>query len=101
MSHNFSLLTRINYQNGEEELDTGETSPLRHAAPLFGSAHLLFKKGKLKIDFYSIYNGKFSFNNLATSAIINPPILLSRARQTKLFLFRIINSSGYVITQPT
>ena len=43
----------------------------------------------------------FSFNNLATSAIINPPILLSIALQTNLFLFNIWNESGYVITHPT
>ena len=43
----------------------------------------------------------FSFSNLATSAIINPPILLSIALQTNLFLFNIWNESGYVITHPT
>jgi hemoglobin/transferrin/lactoferrin receptor protein len=67
LPHNFSLLTRINYQNGEEELDNGDTSPMRHAAPLFGSAYLIYKNSKLKIDFYTIYNGEISFNNLALS----------------------------------
>jgi type I restriction enzyme R subunit len=43
----------------------------------------------------------FSFNKRATSAIIKPPILLSIALQTNLLPFKIINSSGYVITQPT
>ena len=43
----------------------------------------------------------FSFKSLATSAIIKPPILLSIALQTNLFLLRIWNESGYVITHPT
>jgi len=67
LPNNFSFLTRINYQKGEEELDNGDTSPLRHAAPLFGSAHLLYKNGKLRVDLYSTYNGEISFNNLAVT----------------------------------
>jgi len=67
LPNNFSFLSRINYQKGEEELENGETTPLRHAAPLFGSAHLLYKNGKLRVDLYSTYNGEISFANLAVT----------------------------------
>jgi hemoglobin/transferrin/lactoferrin receptor protein len=61
----FSLTSNINYQAGEEELDDESTAPLRHAAPLFGSTHILWTRGKLKADLYSFYNGRIAFKNLA------------------------------------
>lgn len=61
----FSLTSNINYQAGEEELDDESTTPLRHAAPLFGSTHILWTRGKLKADLYSFYNGRIAFKNLA------------------------------------
>jgi outer membrane receptor protein involved in Fe transport len=67
LPNNFSVLTRVNYQKGEEELDSGETSPLRHAAPLFASARLFYKNGKFRFDLYSLYNAEISNNNLALS----------------------------------
>jgi hemoglobin/transferrin/lactoferrin receptor protein len=60
----FSLLSRFNYQKGEEELDDGTTSPLRHAAPWFGMTHLTFSSQKLMLDLYAIYNGEVSYENL-------------------------------------
>jgi len=60
----FGFTSQFNYQKGEEELDDGTTSPLRHAAPWFGVSHLTFTKGKLELDFYSIYNGEISYKNL-------------------------------------
>ena len=56
----FGLLSHINYQKGEEELDDGSTSPLRHAAPWFGITHILYSAHKMKIDLYSVYNGEVS-----------------------------------------
>jgi hemoglobin/transferrin/lactoferrin receptor protein len=60
----FGFSTQINYQKGEEELDDGTTSPLRHAAPWFGMTSLTYSADKLKIDFYATYNGEVSFENL-------------------------------------
>lgn len=65
MPAGFGFATRFNYQKGEEELDDGTTSPLRHAGPWFGSTHLTFSAQKLKLDFYAIYNGEISYDNLA------------------------------------
>ncbi|GJQ63736.1 MAG: hypothetical protein SCALA702_27890 [Melioribacteraceae bacterium] len=60
----FGLSTKFNYQKGEEELDDGSTSPLRHAAPWFGATHLTYKLQKLNIDLYALYNGEVSFEDL-------------------------------------
>lgn len=60
----FTLSSDINFQEGEEELDNGEKSPLRHAAPLFGSTRLHFKYDDLQLEFYSVYQGERSFNEL-------------------------------------
>ncbi|MEI6456383.1 MAG: TonB-dependent receptor [bacterium] len=61
----FGFATQFNYQKGEEELADGTTSPLRHAAPMFGIAHITFNANKLELDFYAMYNGEISYKNLA------------------------------------
>lgn len=60
----FGLTSQFNYQKGEEELDDGTKSPLRHAAPWFGISHLTFGINKLELDFYAVYNGEISYKNL-------------------------------------
>jgi iron complex outermembrane recepter protein len=62
---NLSLTSRISFQIGEEELDNGENSPLRHAAPMFGTTHLVYKHINIKADLYLNYNGEISYNNLS------------------------------------
>lgn len=59
--------SRFNYQKGEEELDNGDTAPLRHAAPWFGVTHITYKYRRLKADLYAIYNGEVAFEDLAPS----------------------------------
>lgn len=61
----FALSSRFNYQQGEEELDDGTTSPLRHAAPWFGVSNLTYTAQKLKLDLYASYTGEVSYENLA------------------------------------
>jgi hemoglobin/transferrin/lactoferrin receptor protein len=61
----FVLSSKINYQYGEEELDSGEKSKLRHAAPLFGTVHLKYKSSDFISDLYMIYNGEIDYNDLA------------------------------------
>lgn len=60
----FGVISHFNYQKGEEELDDGSVAPLRHAAPWFGISHLTFAVQKLKLDFYAVYNGEISFEDL-------------------------------------
>lgn len=61
----FAVLSRFNYQHGEEELDDGSTAPLRHAAPWFGDTHLTYTRSRLKADLYGVYNGEIVYKDLA------------------------------------
>ena len=61
----FGLNAVYNYQKGVEELDDGTTSASRHAAPMFGAAHLTFKHKGLLLDLYTLFSGGVSFENLA------------------------------------
>ncbi|MBL7792072.1 MAG: TonB-dependent receptor, partial [Saprospiraceae bacterium] len=61
----FGFSTQFNYQKGEEELDNGETSPSRHAAPWFGISRITYKASKLNLQFYAAYSGEVSYENLS------------------------------------
>ncbi|RKS55493.1 hemoglobin/transferrin/lactoferrin receptor protein [Gillisia mitskevichiae] len=61
------LKSQITITKGKEEQDNGEKAPLRHAAPLYGNTHLVYNKGKFKLDLFSEYNGKLDFDELAPS----------------------------------
>jgi len=60
----FTVLSDLNYQHGEEELDDGTISPSRHAAPLFGISRLRYQSGDLSLEFYAVYQGEKSFDQL-------------------------------------
>ncbi len=66
-SPSLRLLSQITLTRGKEELDNGSTAPLRHAAPLFGNIHLVWKVSKVKLDLYGQYNGQFDHEDLAPS----------------------------------
>lgn len=53
-----------NYQKGEEELEDGTRSPSRHAAPMFGAAHLTFKYQGFLMDVYTLFSGGVKFENM-------------------------------------
>lgn len=60
----FSFSTDLNYQFGEEELDDGSTSPMRHAPPFFGVSRLNYKANKLHLQLYSMYMAERKFEDL-------------------------------------
>jgi hemoglobin/transferrin/lactoferrin receptor protein len=60
----FGLNGVYNYQKGMEELDNGITSASRHAAPMFGAFHITYRYDKLFMDFYTMFSGGVSFENL-------------------------------------
>jgi hemoglobin/transferrin/lactoferrin receptor protein len=60
----FGISSRYNYQQGEEELDDGSTSPTRHSAPGFGVTRLTYIYNKLNMQLYSIYSGGKSYEDL-------------------------------------
>ncbi|EDM44396.1 hypothetical protein SCB49_05185 [unidentified eubacterium SCB49] len=66
-SEALQLTSHYNITDGYEEDDAGDRNPLRHAAPHFGTTHLIFKQDKWKLDAYGIYNSKFDFEDLAPS----------------------------------
>lgn len=63
-NEHIQLYSALNYSKGE---DVTENLPLRHVPPTFGSSGITYSKDKLKLKFYSNYNGKIDFNNLAPS----------------------------------
>lgn len=63
----FSFSSDLNLQKGEEELDDGSISASRHAAPIFGMSSLNYKKNKLSMRFYTVYQGEKSFDDLPFS----------------------------------
>lgn len=60
----FGLSSRYNYQLGNEEMDSGEISRSRHAAPAFGKTTLSYTYGKLNMQIYAMYSAGVDFNNL-------------------------------------
>ena len=70
----FSVVSKINYQEGEEETDDGTLSPARHAAPLFGSTKIIYKSGKLAFNIDATYVGERRFEDMPLTEI-NKPLL--------------------------
>jgi len=60
----FGVSSRFNYQLGNEEMDNGEITRSRHAAPAFGLTRLTYKSGKLNMQLYAVYSAGVSFENL-------------------------------------
>lgn len=60
----FGISSRFNYQLGNEEMDSGEISRSRHAAPAFGLTRLTYNYGKLKMQIYAMYAAEVRFENL-------------------------------------
>ncbi len=69
ISKQWRLTSQYNIIAGTEEDDSGNITPLRHAAPSFGNVHLVWQHSKLKVDAFAEYNNELSFNQLAPSEI--------------------------------
>lgn len=70
----FGLSSRFNYQIGNEEMDDGTKSRSRHAAPWFGVTRLIYTNRKLDLQFYAMYSGEVSFENLNVEERLKPQI---------------------------
>lgn len=63
-----SFRATFNYQRGKEKLPGSNSSyPPTHVAPTFGSAHLVYRKGRFSGDLYTNYNGRIPYSKLALS----------------------------------
>jgi hemoglobin/transferrin/lactoferrin receptor protein len=63
----FTIELKYNFQDGEETLEDGSKSAVRHVAPQFGTIQLKYRSSKFDAVAYAIYNGEISFNDLAVS----------------------------------
>ena len=61
--------TNANWTKGEEELDNGDTAPLRHAAPFFGDSRISLKLNKWTTDLFLVYNSQVKAEDLAPSEV--------------------------------
>jgi hemoglobin/transferrin/lactoferrin receptor protein len=57
--------SQYNYTGGYQLEEDGSRVAVRHVAPQFGNAHLIWEYKKLKLDAYANYNGQFDFEDLA------------------------------------
>ena len=64
----------LNFQKGEEELDNGEKSPSRHAAPFFGIGRLGYANSKLDLQLNAQFSDEVSYDNLAEEEKGKPEI---------------------------
>ena len=64
----------LNFQKGEEELDNGEKSPSRHAAPFFGVGRLGYANSKLDLQLNAQFSDEVSYDNLAEEEKGKPEI---------------------------
>lgn len=67
-SKHFKLRSQYNVIGGTEE-NEGIEVPIRHVAPSFGRTHFIWKKDKLQLDAFLVYNNELAFNQLAPSEV--------------------------------
>ncbi|WP_310991055.1 TonB-dependent receptor [Aequorivita marina] len=60
----FGFSTDFNFQKGKEELDNGEKSPVRHAAPFFGITRLNYQSKKLRMEVNFAFQGKRDIDDM-------------------------------------
>lgn len=61
------LTSQFNITDGYQKEEDGIKVPVRHAAPKYGNTHLKFKKNKLELDAFAVYNGQFDYEDLEPS----------------------------------
>ena len=74
LSSGFRFSTDLNFQKGEEELDNGDKSSSRHAAPFFGISRLGYIASKLDFELNVQFSDKVSFEDLAEEERGKPEI---------------------------
>jgi len=60
----FGFSTRYNYQLGEEEMNNGELSRSRHAAPAFGTTRFTYRNRQFSMQLYANYSAKVTYAHL-------------------------------------
>lgn len=60
----FEFISHFNFQKGEEELDNGDISASRHAAPMFGVSRLSYHHENLFLQLYANYQAERKHDDL-------------------------------------
>ena len=60
----FYANARVSWQRGREELDNGDKSPSRHAAPLFGRAAIGYKCDRLTVEAFTAFQAECSAEDM-------------------------------------
>ena len=64
-SKDLKFTTQYSYVHGVQEETPGVELPVRHVAPVFGNAHLVWKNNKFQIDGFVNYNGALSSSDIS------------------------------------
>lgn len=67
ITEKLKLTSQASFTEGKEEQDDGADVPIRHAAPFFGNAHLIWDDGQWRFDLFAVYNGEIAYEDLAPS----------------------------------
>jgi hemoglobin/transferrin/lactoferrin receptor protein len=65
LTSGFRFSTDLNFQKGEEELDNGDKSPSRHAAPFFGVSRVGYANSKLDLEVNLQFSDEVAYEDLA------------------------------------
>ena len=63
----FYFITDVNFQNGIEKTEDGETSAVRHVPPFFGISRMKYETSRITLEFNAQYQGEFKHSDLAIS----------------------------------
>jgi hemoglobin/transferrin/lactoferrin receptor protein len=63
LTKHLGIRSHLSYTYGRD----AEDLPLRHVAPIFGATYLVYRYNKLSTQFYAVYNGAVTAENLAPS----------------------------------
>lgn len=65
INRRWDFSSSLSYQKGEEELEDGSFSPLRHAPPMFGKTALRYAQKKMILEFFGLYSAALANENMA------------------------------------
>ena len=64
-SKELKLTSQYSYVHGTQEETPGVELPVRHAAPVFGNTHIIWKHNKLQMDGFINYNGTLRSSDIS------------------------------------
>lgn len=74
LSNTIQIIGHYSWLNGEQTEQDGSKVPVRHVSPAFGDAHVVYKKGSLKLDAFTQFSGQFNFEDLAPDQLDRPDL---------------------------